>query len=194
MADGQFDGRVFDRLESVLPWTWTALAAALADRESAWRTPVLSTAGLTGAPRARTIVLRGVDADKAELIFYSDRRAGKVADIARQPDIALLFYHAGLRLQVRAEGLARIEREGPGLETAWAALPAAARALYATETAPGTAFPGGTPAMLEDGRANFARLLVSVARLELLWLGPDRHRRCAFSRGESGWAGDWLIP
>jgi pyridoxamine 5'-phosphate oxidase len=188
------DGQVFDRLETVLPWVWGHLEAALASRDAAWRTPVLATVSPTGAPRARTIVLRSLDPAEAGLLFYTDQRAAKAADIAASPAVSLLFYDPETRVQLRAEGAARLDPGSATADAAWAALPPAAHALYATALPPGAPHADGPPAPAPDARANFTCLHVTLARLDLLWLGPDRHRRCAFDSGPQGWAGNWLVP
>jgi hypothetical protein len=194
MRNPGLDGQVFDRLETVLPWAWGHLAAALASRDAPWRTPVLATVTSTGAPRARTIVLRGLDPAEPRLLFHTDRRAAKVADIAASPAVSLLFYDPETRVQLRAEGRARLDSTSDAADAAWAALPPAAHALYATALPPGAPHAGGPPAPAPDARANFTCLHVTLARLELLWLGPDRHRRCAFEPGAGGWVGHWLVP
>lgn len=194
MRGDSFDGRAFDRLDDVLPWAWGRLAAALADREAAWRTPVLATVSDAGLPRARTVVLRGLDRAQGRLLFYTDRRAGKAADIAARPGVSLLFWDPGTRVQLRAEGHAHLAFTGAEADSAWASLPPMAHALYATALPPGAPFQGGTPAPGADARANFACLSVVLERLELLWLAPDAHRRCVFESAAGGWNGRWLVP
>lgn len=63
---------------------WRELGRASLDRHHAWRTPVLATTACDGNANARTVVLRRADASLGTLLFFTDQRSGKVADIAHR--------------------------------------------------------------------------------------------------------------
>lgn len=199
----------FGTLDEAEAAIWQMLARAARDRRSAWHTPVLATVGLDGAPQARVLVLRGVDRPRRTLRLHTDARTAKVGEIRREPRVALLFYDAGARLQLRACGTARIERDGETAEAAWAATRMLGRRCYTAPQAPGSPAPGpvsGLPPELESreptaeesetGRANFSVLLAALDRLEFLQLAFAGHRRGAFRAGgeDGAWTRAWLIP
>ncbi len=186
---------------------WARLNRAVRDRRSPWHTPVVATTGHDGRPRARVMVLRGVDRTDGLLRFHTDSRAAKVAEVVRMPGVALLFYDAGAKLQLRIEGEGRIEAQGPVADAAWAVTRPFSRRCYLAPVGPGSTACGptsGLPPALEEaepslaeseaGRAHFAVLLVSARALEFLWLAVTGHRRGRFERVEGGWAGRWLVP
>ncbi|MCS6986195.1 MAG: pyridoxamine 5'-phosphate oxidase family protein [Sphingomonadaceae bacterium] len=197
----------FQSLETAWPELWRRLARAVADRRSPWHVPVVATVGRAGEPRARVMVLRGVDAGAARLRLHTDVRAAKVVELAREPRVALVFYDAAARLQLRLEGEGRVEAEGPLADAAWAASKPFSRRCYTAPQAPGTQVPGptsGLPPELESreptweeseaGRPHFAVVEVAAQRLEFLFLTVTGHRRGRFERHGDGWAGRWLVP
>ncbi len=80
--------------------TWLAHAAAAGVREPNAMT--LATAGADGAPSARVVLLRGVDA--RGFTWYTNRRSLKGRDLAANPRAALVFHWEVLERQVRVSG------------------------------------------------------------------------------------------
>jgi len=71
---------------------------------------MLATATPSGAPSARIVLLRGVDAQG--FVFFTDYRSRKGAELAHNPQAALVFYWAPLERQVRITGtVSRITTE-----------------------------------------------------------------------------------
>jgi pyridoxamine 5'-phosphate oxidase len=62
----------------------------------------LATATKDGAPSARTLLLKGVDA--TGFVFYTSHESRKANELAENPRAALVFYWEPLGRQVRAEG------------------------------------------------------------------------------------------
>lgn len=62
----------------------------------------LATADARGQPSARMVLLKGHGPDG--FVFYTNREGRKAADLAADPQAALLFHWKSLRRQVRVEG------------------------------------------------------------------------------------------
>lgn len=62
----------------------------------------LATVGPDGSPSARTVLLKGFDADG--FVFYTNHDSAKGRDLASRPRAALLFFWAELERQVRVTG------------------------------------------------------------------------------------------
>lgn len=182
-------------LEATRQTAFALLARGVADRRSPFHTPVLGTVGHDGQPRLRTLVLRGFDAPTRTLRLHTDRRAGKVADIAAEPRVSLLGYDPGQRVQMRVEGRASLHFEDAVADAGWAASRDFSRMCYAIEPAPGEAIAAPPPAPLDPaaGRANFAVILLCFNRLEWLWLAAGGHQRALFTWGDTPQAA-WLVP
>jgi pyridoxamine 5'-phosphate oxidase len=185
--------RPFDSPDSAAGHCWQLLVRASRDRRSAWRLPVLATVGRDGAPRARVLVLRRVDPVAGLLLLHSDRRSAKIGQLAGDPRAALTFYDARRALQLRLEGLARIEADPAVQAEAWARVPEPARRNYRTVEPPGSPAGAGEPELGGDGADNFCLIEVRATRLEWLWLGPEGHRRGEARRTAADDAAIWTV-
>lgn len=186
----------YDSLALTLARCWDLLVAGATDRRVAFHTPAVATIGRTGAPEVRTVVLRAADPERRALRFHTDLRSGKVAELQREPRIALHFYDPGEKVQLRVTGVARLH--GPGSQlaaVAWQQSQDLSRKCYGQYAAPGTpvADPAGALVGTDDaeiGRPHFVAVEVMVLRIEWLYLAHQGHRRAAFTWRE----GDGPVP
>jgi hypothetical protein len=194
-------------LDAALDRAWTLLQAAVTDRASNMRTPVLATKGRDGAPAARTVILRAVDKERRSVHVYTDARSAKVKEIYREPRVEIVFHHTHENVQVRVAGRATMRAGDPQDREAWAAQVPPVRRAYMGAVAPGTPAPaptGGFPAMFEDrlpsaeesetAFENFAVIAVAVERLEWLYLNPAGHRRAVFTWPGGTRKAGWVVP
>jgi pyridoxamine 5'-phosphate oxidase len=65
----------------------------------------LATVGPEGAPRLRTVLLKGVD--EAGLVFYTNLGSRKGRDLNENPRVAVTFHWKSLERQVHVEGRVR---------------------------------------------------------------------------------------
>ncbi|MEE4199520.1 pyridoxamine 5'-phosphate oxidase family protein [Erythrobacter sp.] len=198
---------MIETLEEVRQDVARRMARAAKDRRSPMHVPVV----VTGDIDARVMVLRAFDSDPDSsawyLRFHTDTRAPKVAAIAADPRMAVLFYDKGAKIQIRMRGTGEILREDPAVEAAWNNGSNFARRCYLGD-GPGTRsdaptsglpaeFEGTEPsdAELETARANFALLRIEVTSFDWLYLAHTGHWRAQFERGEDAtWQGHWATP
>lgn len=87
---------------------WFDEAQAASGREPNAMT--LATASPDGVPAARTVLLKGLDAQG--FVFYSNYESAKGSDLAANPRAELLFFWPELERQVRVSGMvARVDRD-----------------------------------------------------------------------------------
>jgi pyridoxamine 5'-phosphate oxidase len=184
-----------ETLAATLASAWTLLANAAADPRHSARVIQLATRGPNGAPRLRSVILRGADQATRTLSAYTDRRSGKVAEIAAEPRVAVLAWDAQARIQIRLAGRAELLLAGPAWQAAWDTVAETARRDYAQAGAPGTpcAAPPDEPAHPDPAR-HFAVLTVMVETLDWLRLAPEPHRRAGFVLDGDAPRGTWLVP
>jgi hypothetical protein len=186
-----------DDLAAVLAQAWRLLQRGATDPASALHLPVLASLRPDGAPAARTVVLRAVDAASRSLRIHTDRRSAKCAEIDRDPRVALHFYDPKTLVQLRLDCGATLHCDDALAERAWAENPVATQALYCVGPGPGVpldAPDGYDAAAVRDGRGNFAAIVARVDRLDWLYLAPQGHRRARFAWPDGRLQSTWLVP
>ena len=168
-------------LEAVRSALWQQLGLATNNKQHGWRTPVLAT--LDGATAdARTVVLREADEAARQLLFFTDARAGKVAQLRQHPRGTLVMWSAELGWQLRCRVQLSVEDSGLSVSSRWARIKLSPAAQdYLAPVAPGSALVdpaiagGGTPA-----RECFAVVTARVLTIDWLELHREGHRRAVF--------------
>jgi pyridoxamine 5'-phosphate oxidase len=189
-----------DDLDTLLTTASALISRGVADRRSGFHTLQVATLGLDGAPKIRTVVLRAYDAATRTLRFHTDRRSPKVAEITRDPRVALHFYDAPSALQLRIDAMATVKAETPAAVEAWDKTRPFSRICYRVERAPGDPIEApveGFPPRdgeEQDGRDAFSIVQCRLIRLEWLHLSHDGHRRAAFHFLPTGIISQWLVP
>ncbi len=196
-----------DELPSIVADVWNRLTLGAKDRRSALHTPVVASVDADGRPQQRVMVLRAADKDCRQLRFHTDARTSKVREISDSGRVSILGYDPGAKIQIRASGVGKVETNSEAAETAWQSASLSSRRCYLAPIGPGSQSPeptSGLPPSLENrvpdlsetlpAREHFAILLVTLDRLEWLYLASDGHRRAAFSWDRHGWTGQWLVP
>lgn len=168
---------------------WTELQRATVDRHHEWRSPVLATTGLDGLPQARTVVLRSADASTSQLVFFTDSRSPKAAELLAQPAATFVFWSKRLSWQLRVRAQAQVHRTGPLVESAWGRVsqsPAAGD--YLASGVPGSALSSTTG--VNTGEHHLALVIAQIDSIDWLELAREGHRRARLT----GNTVVWLVP
>ena len=205
-ADEPFPDHYND-LAATLKFAWQMIGRGVQDRRSAFHTPVLATHSADG-PQARVLVLRAADVVSRTLTFHTDTRSAKMPELAAGPRVALTFYDAARKAQVRINGTASVQAGNAVAHQRWAASrPSSLRCYLGAQPGAASAEPtSGLPphvegrepewAELADAEPYFAVLGVAVQRLEWLHLHTRGQRRALFvwpvGGGDCGM--QWLNP
>jgi hypothetical protein len=167
---------------------WQELVRAAHDKHHAWRTPVLAT-GLAGAADARVVVLREVDAQTRTLVFYTDTRSGKVAQLREQPRATVVMWSAALGWQLRCRVWLSLDTQGVSVLSRWTRLKLSPSAQdYLSPLPPGSVIDDPVrPALPRDDRGHFGVLFALVDSLDWLELHREGHRRARFDAEGARW-------
>lgn len=186
-------------LEYVLEDVWDMLAQGVRVRCAPSHTPTLATIR-AGFPSVRTVVLREVNRQQTMLLIHTDRRSGKIAELAAEPACSLHVYDPGRQVQLRIEARASVHLDDDIADSRWARTQRMSRVVYGSELAPGTATddPESATADLHrvsdtERRRNFAVIALHVSAIEWLRLSSKGHRRARFELGAEPRSG-WLVP
>jgi hypothetical protein len=178
-------------LEAIEAAVWIELARAARDRSHGWRTPMLATVasdndGVFGD--ARTVVLREVDEASRSLVFFTDSRSPKAAQIASHHRATLAMWSPPLNWQLRCRCLLSIENEGLAVSSRWQRLKLTPAAQdYLSPLAPGAELPEPHQPAPASMRECFAMVTAQVQSIDWLELHPEGHRRARFDAQGARW-------
>ena len=178
-----------DTLELIHQACWQELGKAPRNKAHAFR--VMSLATVDG-DRAdlRTVVLREVLPDEQTLVFFTDARSPKVAQIQRQPAGTVLAWCERLSWQLRLRVQLEVETSGLAVSSRWARLKLTPAAQdYLSPLPPGA--PADHPVPERHSRDYFAVVHARVQAIDWLELHAEGHRRALF---DAAGRGRWLTP
>ena len=152
----------------------------------------LATTALDGSPRARTVIVRGID-PAGSLVFTSSAGSEKIAQIEHNPAGEMVFWFAHERQQYRMRGKIEMIREGDVLLAHWEELNDTGRAIFywpppGLPRTPGQHFPQSVASNVPPSD-EFVVLRLVPAFIETLDLNEHPHcrQRWARAKGKSGW-------
>jgi len=153
-----------------------------------FRWPVVSTTSADGTPEVRVVVLRRFDEPTRTLVFHTDVRSAKVAELKRHPHCGFLFHDPDDRIQLRLRTSATLHHADDFARREYATLPPFNRATYSAVTPPGVPlapdapfdYPPKPPADDEVAFRHFLAVACVVQTADALELHPSGHRRAKF--------------
>ncbi len=151
------------------------LKHALQLRGDAWRIASLATVDAAQSPQVRSVVLREVDTDAAEILIYTDKRSQKVLELAQHPHCSLLLWcpvrQQQLRMACQARFLAFAASHWQSIFGTHAVHD------YATQSPPGETLADAVTFDLAKAEQNFCVIAFAVVEIDRLWLSKEGHRR-----------------
>ncbi len=101
-------------IEPNLDRVWAALVTAARPSHTPLTVLQLATSGLDGAPKVRSVILRGADAERGAVSFFTDVRSAKIEEMRHQPRVSLVGYERGRRISNPSRGQGDHRRRGSG--------------------------------------------------------------------------------
>jgi len=153
----------------------------------------LATLGVDKFARLRLVALRNVS-DDLKLTFFTDKRSKKMLHIKENNRVSLLFYHHKKLIQLRIDGIARVNNDQYQIQKSWEQIGTEARKDYITKEAPGSSIED--PESLEYLKEGdyFSIVEIDPFRIEYLELKKNGHTKIKYSKDESGWTSEYLVP
>ncbi|MCI1190562.1 pyridoxamine 5'-phosphate oxidase family protein [Calidifontimicrobium sp. SYSU G02091] len=178
-------GERLEDLAAIERSCWQQLERAAAQRGHPWRTMALATTD-GEAGHVRSVILREVDAAARCLVFYTDVRSPKVAQLTAYPLGTLMAWSAELGWQVRLRCRFSVDHGGLAASSRWARLKLTPAAQdYLSPLPPGTAL--GARNGPGVAREAFALVEAQVQAIDWLELHAEGHRRAVFDDRGARW-------
>jgi pyridoxamine 5'-phosphate oxidase len=190
--------------EEIFAESWDNMVAV---REEAKGPPIITVCN--NAPEyinAYTVVLREALRDNNSIVFYTDLRSEKVAEIEQDNRVTIIKYNEEGRVQVILRGTADIYHQNATTQHYWNKDGYKGRRSYLAQPAPssvinepedGLEYLSGREFNETDmeGYENFAVVKVQVLAVEFLKLDREGNRRARFTLNSNNeWQGQWLVP
>ena len=168
---------------------WQELAQASQQRSHGLRLMGLATVDGDAAD-LRTVVLREVDVAHRQLMFFTDARSPKVAQMRAHPVATLMAWCPSLHWQLRLRVLLDLATDGLTVTSRWARMKLSPAAQdYLSPLPPGTPLPNSP--LERTTREHFAVVTAQVSGLDWLELHDHGHRRARF---DAAGQGSWITP
>ena len=153
----------------------------------------MATMGVDKFARLRLLGLRNVSED-LQMTFFTDKRSKKVLHIKENNRVSLLFYDPIKLVQLRIEGIARINTNQYEIKKSWEEVGTESRKDYISKEAPGSVLE--SPDSLEFLKEGdfFSIVHISPFRIEYLKLDVNGHKKIKYAKEERGWSSEYLVP
>ena len=168
---------------------------AVKDKKHPFRLVILGSQKDAGVG-LRYIVLREYATDD-RMLFYTDARTPKVAEIRNHPGASLLFYHPQKGLQIRVEGQMKLHQNDSLSQEHWKRVQGIGRRAYTPHLEPGKIIDSPNlahkwPEEMSD--EHFTVLEFTPHSFDLLQLNRLEHLRLGMQKRDEGWEMNWLAP
>ena len=175
-----------DSLALIEVQLWQELRQAAEQPGHEWRTMVLATMADDEA-QARSVVLREVDVDAHQLIFFTDARSAKVVQMQARPTGTVLCWSSRIGWQLRLRVHLEVQTSGLKVSSRWARLKLTPAAQdYLSPLSPGSPMTE-QHAPERASRNHFAVVTARVLGIDWLELHADGHRRARFGTDGATW-------
>lgn len=193
-------------LDRLLAHIWEEIEQGAEDPSHACHTPTFATEG--DRPNLRTVVLRQANSRDRTLLFHSDRRAHKIAEIQTNPKIAWHIWNRQTREQFRLFGEASLHFEDAIAEGLWENSQPKSLKIYVKPIPPNTAIDAPQSGLdpeiassslsnleqVASGRKYFAAIQTTIDEINWLHLHPEGQYRARYQWRGDRFEGNWIIP
>ncbi|MEX2512099.1 MAG: pyridoxamine 5'-phosphate oxidase family protein [Cyclobacteriaceae bacterium] len=171
------------------------LHLGVSEPDHPFRLVTLSTLG-NNQPDLRWVVLRGLEWEN-RFYIYTDARTKKAADLKKNPQMALLFYHPEKQVQVKVTGKALLHQHNQTSRRHWLNVKGEGRKAYNSMLNSGSlidnpekAYRWQTP--MDD--RHFCVIELVAEKIEALQLNGFNHIRMVSAWEKPDWIHCWAAP
>ncbi|GLB50631.1 hypothetical protein Y10_29990 [Neptunitalea sp. Y10] len=172
---------------------FTELTEASKEKKHPYRYFFMSSCGLNGHIRQRTMVLRDV-IDGQFLQAYTDRRSKKMTHINEHNEVSLLFFNPETLTQITMVAYVEVEKDKEELQKKWETIPDYSKIDYIASDIPGTIIDNPNNIKYNDHGGNFTILYFIPEKIEILQIKRPNHIRASYEKTNFGWEGVYITP
>ncbi len=172
---------------------WRELKAGTSDEGHPFKVCSLATFETQDHIKQRILNLREITQENT-LLFYTDSRSSKIAQINKNPNASVLFYNYKINLQVIIRGIVKVHTNDELMQDHKLMVEGRSINDYNTKYSPGKKI-NNPLAVKRTQEINFAVLELVPESIEYLKLRDEPNRiRAVFSKEDEKWHKNFLIP
>jgi len=173
--------------------TWRELKAGTLEDGHPFKVCSLATFETGDHIKQRIVNLRELTAENT-LLFYTDSRSSKIAQIGKNPNASVLFYDYRIKLQLIIKGIIKVHSNDELWQDHCIKIEGRSINDYNTQYPPGKKI-NNPLAVKRTQEINFAVLELSPESVEYLKLRDEPNRiRAIFTKENEDWKKTFLIP
>ena len=171
-------------LELVEKMIWNLFLKGTNDKTSSYHAPTLGTTK-NNKTFLRTLILRKVEKNKKTILFYTDNRSKKFADIFYNNHVTVHVYDIKKKIQIQCYGKAMIYKNNKQAKLIWNNLSEHSKSIYMSTITPGKKINSINNDLQlidkESSFSNFGLIKIIINKIEYLQLKRGNNIRALFS-------------
>ena len=185
-----------NNLKKIEQLIWDFFQQGVKNKKSAFHLPTIATCGMKSF-NLRTVVLRQVIREDNIVVFHTDIRSKKIAELKGNNKLLLHIYDKKNKIQIQAEGKAKIFNKATLNDLAWKSLSDNTKSVYLINQAPGKVIANEKDfkyLVHDEGYKNFAIIKVKINKITFLQLNHNGNKKALFKYERKNNKFFWLVP
>ena len=182
MAASAFCVFSINNLKKIEQLIWDFFQQGVKNTKSAFHFPTIATCG-TKSFNLRTVVLRQVIREDNIVVFHTDIRSKKIAELKSNNKLFLHIYDKKNKIQIQAEGKAKIFYKEKINNLIWNSLSNNTKSVYLVNKTPGKKIANQKDfknLTHDEGYENFAIIKVKIYQIIFLQLSHSGNKKALF--------------
>ena len=185
-----------NNLKKIDQLIWDFFQQGVKNKKSAFHLPTIATCGMKSF-NLRTVVLRQVIREDNIVVFHTDIRSKKIAELKSNNKLLLHIYDKKNKIQIQAEGKAKIFYKEKINNLIWNSLSNNTKSVYLVNKTPGKKIANQKDfknLTHDEGYENFAIIKVKIYQIIFLQLSHSGNKKALFKYVSKNNKYFWLVP
>ena len=196
MTASAFSVFSINNLKKIEQLIWDFFQQGVKNKKSAFHLPTIATCSEKSF-NLRTVVLRQVIREDNIVVFHTDIRSKKIAELKSNNKLLLHIYDKKNKIQIQAEGKAKIFNKVKLNNLTWSSLSNNTRSAYLIKETPGKKIANEKDLKYlshDDGYNNFSIVKVKISKIIFLHLNHNGNKKALLKYERKNNKYFWLVP
>ena len=196
MTASAFSVFSINNLKKIEQLIWDFFQQGVKNKKSAFHFPTIATCSEKSF-NLRTVVLRQVLREDNIVVFHTDIRSKKIAELKSNNKLLLHIYDKKNKIQIQAEGKAKIFYKVKLNKLTWGSLSDNTKSAYLIKETPGKKIANEKDLKYlshDDGYNNFSIVKVKISKIIFLHLNHNGNKKALLKYERKNNKYFWLVP